>query len=123
MEATTVSNRGGMSKAKFVRSAAGKTTLKEKTSTTKSVKGAKLQTITLHYCTVPGLMHVGVIPKPENVLEAYKMMNPHKKRPRLRPNEGLQPERTKITRTMQVNGRQVVTEETYQDTYDLSQLA
>jgi hypothetical protein len=88
MEATTVSSRGGgMSKAKFVRSAAGKTThlmKKRSTGTTRieRVQGAKLQTIMLHYCTVPGLMHVGVLPKPENTLEAYKMMNPHKKRPR-----------------------------------------
>jgi hypothetical protein len=123
MEATTVSSRGGMSKAKFVRSAAGKTTHLMTSSSKKYVQGPKLQAIMLHYCTVPGLMHVGVLPKPDNVLEAYKMMNPHKKRSRLPPNGGLQPKRTKITKTTQVDGRQVVTEEVYQDTYDLSQLA
>ncbi len=51
-EAATVSSSGGMSKAKFVRSAAGKTTRPESIGSTLSVEGAKLQTITLHYCTV-----------------------------------------------------------------------
>ena len=97
---------------------------RKRDGSTKSVKGAKLQTIVLHYCTVPGLITVGVLPKPNNVWDVYKMMNPHKKRPILPPNndDELQPKRTKIRKTMQVDGRQVVTEETYQDTYDLSQL-
>jgi hypothetical protein len=122
MEATTVSSRGGTAEAKFVRSAAGETTHLTPVTSAKAVKGAKLETITLHYCTVPGLMHVGVVTKPDNIWEAYKMINPHKKQPRLPPNEGLQPKRTKITKTMQVDGRQVVMEEKYQDTFDLSQL-
>jgi hypothetical protein len=124
MKAATVSSSEDLSKAKFVRSAAGKTTHLTTVSSTKSVKGAKLETITLHYCTVPGLMHVGVLPKPDNFWEAYKIMNPHMKRPRLPPEEqGLQPKRTKIRKTMEVDGRQVMAEETYQDTYELSQLS
>jgi hypothetical protein len=124
MEAATVSSTSseGLSKAKFVRSAAGETMHLMTVTSTKSVKGAMLETIMLHYCTVPGLIRVGVLPKPDNAWEAYKMMNPHKKRPRLPPNEGLQPQRTKITKTMQVDGRQVVMEEIYQESFDLSQI-
>lgn len=88
--------------------------------------GTLLQSFRLNYGTVVGLIHAGVIPKPSNIYEAYILMNPQKIEQSSSPSydfvSNVTPKRIKFTNTIQIDGKDVVVEESYKDSFDLSQL-
>jgi len=123
MEAKKVSGLRNLSKAKVVRSTVGKTELPSECAETTGTKGDLLQTINLNYCTVPGLMEVGILPKPKDIFENYKTLNPKKRLPEIPDHLKIQPQRKKISKTTYENDNgDTVTEESYRIIYDLTHL-
>lgn len=109
------------SKKTVITSVAGTSEQMEKVEAVpKGSTGKLLQSVTLYYGTVVGLIHVGVIPKPENIYEAFKLENPSK---RQMSELLVEPKRLKFTKTVQSeDGKDVVVEEYYKESFDLSQL-
>ena len=68
---------------KVLRSGEGSTTLTttpgNSTIYTKYVHGKLLETITINYCTALGLIHAGVLDKPNDIWEQARLTNPSKK--------------------------------------------
>ena len=123
MEARAVaSTTEDMAKAKFVRSGTGTSSVTTSFSEVKHSSGRTLQDVELYYGTVPGLMQAGVVQRPQNVFDAYLAMNPHKRRSNPSPKYNIKPQKIRRKNTIQVNGREVVANETVQYLYDLTKL-
>lgn len=86
---------------KVLRSGEGSTTLTKtfkSTVQTKYVYGKRLETIAINYCTALGLIHAGVLDKPEDIWEQARLTNPSKKRSN-RHAANVEPKRTKMKKT------------------------
>ena len=115
------SNVQGISKAKFVRTAAGSSSLATQCGSAQYHTGRLLDKFVLYYGTVPGLMQAGVVARPTDIFEAYLAINPHKRRPDP-PKDDVKAKRVRAFKTLEVDGQQVVTDEKIQYHYDLTDL-
>ena len=83
-------------------------------------KGDLVATINLNYCSALGLIHVGVLPKPD--VYTHHAMLTGKKRDISRPPI-VTPKRIRIFNTVSVNGSQIASRESFRDLFDLTILS
>jgi hypothetical protein len=115
---------------KNVRSGEGSTLLPARKPASRPKKPASrpwvnrklVEVITLHYCATPGLIHVGVLPKPD-IYTHHRIMT-GKKRPAVDPRiAAISPKRIcRWSSTIGVDGKETTTPKVHNDLFDLTNI-
>jgi hypothetical protein len=110
---------------KCVRSKTGEFKISEQVSSKRRRPGLLLDVITLHYCSLPGLMYAGVIPMPTDIYKSHRIMKGLNKPPpplALVDTKYIRPKRVRVTKIVEMEEDIVSKEVTCYDLYDFSSL-
>jgi hypothetical protein len=104
---------------KCVRSQAGQISISDQVSSKRHKSGRLVDTITFNYCSLPGLMHAGVIPMPKDIYKSHRIMKGRKRPPPTKGGPVLPPKRVRVTKIVEMDATVISHTVTCYDLYDL----
>ena len=133
----TVSFQEAMSVGmKYVRAKPGNLQISDQVSSKRHKSGRLVDIISLNYCTLPGLLHLGVVPMPKDLYSCHLLMKDldsryyayknDKKRPiaqisgKLHATSSIKPKKLKITKLVELDDEIVSKDVSSYDYYDMT---